>query len=204
MPATATAHLSAEEYLLLPEDEPFELVRGELRPVTRGSWTHSVVAFNAARLLDAYVRPRRLGMCVPDNTGFRITPAGATRGTVRSPDAAFIRAERLASIPPTGWVPGGPDLAVEVLSPSDTASELQEKLDDYFSAGTAVVWVIDPRRRTVEVHATDAPVRRLRDGDALDGAPVLPDFRCDVAELFEGLEGLAAPAADGNAGRADA
>ena len=88
-----------------------------------------------------------------------------------------------------------------MLSPSDTASEPQEKLDDCFGAGTAAVWLIDPRRRTVEVHAPDAPVRRLRDGDALDGAPVLPDFRCAVADLFEGL----APAGDqGNAERAGA
>ena len=198
---TTTAYLTAEEYLRLPEDEPYELVRGELRPVTFGSWTHSRVARNAFRLLDAHVRARRLGECVPDNTGVRLTPGGAKRGTVRSPDAAFIRDERIPSIPESGGVRGGPDLAVEVLSPSDTASELQEKLDDYFAAGTAAAWVIDPRRRTVEVHAPDAPVRRLRDGDTLDGAPVLPDFRCAVAELFEGL----APApAGGTAGRTGA
>jgi Uma2 family endonuclease len=201
MPATATAYLSAEEYLLLPEDEPYELVRGELRPVSFGSWMHTRVAYNALRLLDAHVRARHLGECVPDNTGFRLTPGGAKRGTVRSPDAAFIRAERIPSIPESGWVPGAPDLAVEVLSPSDTASEVHEKLDEYFAAGCSVVWVIDPRRRTVEVHTPDAPVRRLRDGDPLDGAPVLPDFRCAVADLFEGL---AAAADGGNAERTGA
>jgi Uma2 family endonuclease len=194
---TTTALLSAEEFLLLPGDEPCDLVRGEIRPMTRGTWTHTRVARNAFLLLHAFVAPRRLGECVPDNAGFRLTTAGATRGTVRSPDAAFIRAERVPSIPPSGWIPGAPDLAVEVLSPSDGASELQEKLDDYFAAGTSAVWVIDTRRRTVEAHTPDAPVRRLREGDALDGASVLPDFRCAVAELFEGLGG-------GNAERAGA
>ena len=197
---TATTYLSAEEYLLLPEDEPYELVRGELRPVTFGSTTHARIARNAFLLLHAFVASHRLGECFPDNTGFRLTPGGAKRGTVRSPDAAYVRAERVPSLPESGWIPGAPDLAVEVLSPSDTASELQEKLDEYFAAGCAVVWVVDPRRRTVEVHAPDAPVRRLREGDALDGAPVLPEFRCAVAELFEGL---AAPDG-GNAGRGDA
>jgi Uma2 family endonuclease len=202
MPATATAYLSAEEYLLLSNDEPSELVHGEIRPMSPARWGHGHIATRAFLLLRAFVEPRGLGMCMPDNIGFRLSPAGAKRGVVRSPDAAFVRAERLpADGVPLDWVPGAPDLAVEVLSPSDTASELQEKLDDYFDAGSAVVWVIDPRRRTVEVHAPVAPVRRLREHDLLGGAPVLPDFRCAVADLFEGLAPAADGAADGNAAR---
>ncbi len=205
MPETATAYLTAEEFLLLADGSPSELVLGEVRPMSPSTWGHGEVAIRAYELLRDHVRPRALGRCFPDNIGFRLSPAGAERGIVRSPDAAFVRAERL---PVEGarfeWFPGAPDLAVEVLSPSDSATELQEKLDDYFAAGTAVAWVIDPRRRTVEVHSLDAPVRRLREHDALDGAPVLPDFRCAVAELFEGLAPPAPPAPGGNAERADA
>jgi Uma2 family endonuclease len=107
---------------------------------------------------------------------------------VRAPDVAFVRADRM----PTGralraFLPLAPDLAVEVLSASDTATELAEKLDDYLAAGTPLVWLVDPARRTVQVHTRDAPVRRLAAPDVLDGAPVLPGFRCAVAELFEGL-----------------
>jgi Uma2 family endonuclease len=88
---------------------------------------------------------------------------------------------------PEGWVPVAPDLAVEVISPSETASDIAEKLRDYLAAGTSVVWIIDPVDRTVEIHVPDTPTRRLHLGDTLDGAPVLPDFACPVDELFEGL-----------------
>jgi Uma2 family endonuclease len=64
---------------------------------------------------------------------------------------------------------------------------LAEKLADYLAAGTIAVWVVDPERRTVEVHTADAPIRRLRVGDTLGGSPVLPEFACAVEELFEGL-----------------
>lgn len=80
-----------------------------------------------------------------------------------------------------------PDLVVEVLSPSETASRLEEKLDDYRACGTPLIWVIDPARRTVMIIASDAPVRWLREGDTLDGGRVLPGFTCGVAELFEGV-----------------
>lgn len=196
---TTPALLTAEEFLRRPDSlGPAELVRGEVRLMSYASWAHATVAANAFLLLWAHVRPRGLGECLPDNAGFRFTIPGATRDTVRSPDAAFVYARRVppAGVP-FGWIPFAPDLAVEVLSPSDTVSEFQEKLDDYFAAGTALVWAINPARRTVEVHTPDAPVRRLRDSDTLEGTPVLPDFRCAVAELFEGLappEGTARPA----------
>ncbi len=80
-----------------------------------------------------------------------------------------------------------PDLAIEVLSPSETASELQEKLDDYKAAGTALVWVVDPVRRTVMVVASDAPVEWLHEADVLEGGDVVPGFSCPVAAIFEGI-----------------
>ena len=80
-----------------------------------------------------------------------------------------------------------PDLAVEVLSPSERASELEEKLDDYRAAGTPLIWVIDPDRRTVMIVSRAAPLRWIRAQDTLDGGDVLPGFQCRVAELFEGL-----------------
>ena len=101
---------------------------------------------------------------------------------------SFVRAGRL---PKEGIGPGllklAPDLAVEVLSPSESASELEEKLDDYRACGTPLIWVVDPARRTVMIVASDAPVRWLREDDALDGGNVVPGFSCPVAELFEGI-----------------
>lgn len=79
------------------------------------------------------------------------------------------------------------DLAVEVLSPSARASELDEKLHDYISAGTTLLWIADPVRRTVMAVSTEEPVRWLSEGDALVGGAVVPGFSCAVADVFEGI-----------------
>jgi Uma2 family endonuclease len=188
--APTTAPLTADEFLVHPAAQgPSELVRGEIRPMTPASGRHGIVAGNVFGLLRDHVRARGLGRCIPDNVGFHLPIPGQATHTVRAPDAAFVSTARMPPPAAThGFLPTAPDLAVEVVSPSETASTLLEKLDDYLAAGSAVVWVIDPERRTIEVHTRDAPVRRLHAGDVLDGAPVLPDFRCAVAELFEGLD----------------
>jgi len=107
---------------------------------------------------------------------------------VRVPDGSFVRGDRL----PVGGVRPGilklaPDLALEVLSPGETASELEEKLDDYTAAGTLLIWVIDPNRRTVMVLTADAPVRWLREGDSLDGGTVVSGFSYPVSQIFDGI-----------------
>jgi Uma2 family endonuclease len=80
-----------------------------------------------------------------------------------------------------------PDLAIEVLSPSERASELEERLHDYITAGTTLIWIADPVRRTVMTVASDEPVRWLSEGDTLVGGSVMPGFACAVAEIFEGI-----------------
>jgi Uma2 family endonuclease len=81
-----------------------------------------------------------------------------------------------------------PDLAAEILSPSETAARLDEKLDDYAASHIPLVWVIDPKRRTVMVIARDAPVRWLREGDTLETGGVVPGFACPVSDLFAGID----------------
>ena len=185
----ATTRLTAEEFAVHPAAAGrSELVRGALRVMAPASGEHGLVCGNVFRLLSVHCRAHRLGPCFTEATGFRLPIPGQAGDTVRAPDVSFVRADRM----PTGralraFLPLAPDLVVEVLSASDTATELQEKLDDYLAAGTSLLWVVDPARRTVQVHAPDVPVRRLREGDALDGAPVLARFRCEVAELFDGL-----------------
>lgn len=185
-PVSPPALLTLDEFAALPNaDEPMELVRGEVYPLSPAHGPASTVASNIFWLLSAHVRPRRLGRVYGDNVGFALL--GAVH-TSRSPDVAFIRADRL---PPGGIGPGpiriAPDLAVEVLSPHESAAYLEEKMADYREAGTAAIWVVDPRRRFVTVHRLDAPAVTLRAGDTLPGAPVLPEFRCEVDELFEGV-----------------
>ena len=86
-----------------------------------------------------------------------------------------------------GLFKSAPTIAIEVLSPSETASELQEKLEDYRVSGTDLVWVADPVRRTVMVVATNAPLLMLQEGETLTGGEVLPEFSCAVWEIFEGI-----------------
>ena len=105
--------------------------------------------------------------------------------SVLAPDIGFVRKDRiLVSGRSVKFWPGAPDLAVEVLSPSDSALEVDEKTAEYLTAGTALVWVVNPKRRTVAIHRADRTVSLLSDGDVLDGEDVLPGFRFPVAEIF--------------------
>jgi Uma2 family endonuclease len=101
---------------------------------------------------------------------------------------AFVQASRLTGgVPGRGYLPLAPDLAVEILSPSNTAAEMARKLADYFGHGTRLVWLVDPDAREITVHAAGAIPRLLRDADTLDGGDVLPGFSTPVAALFAGL-----------------
>ena len=180
------AVLTLEAFASLPDTgERRELVRGVLHVLAPAGGPAGLVASTVHLLLAAHARPRRLGRTFADTTGFALPGVAHTN---RAPDVAFVRADRL---PPGGVGPGpirlAPDLAVEVLSPLVSAGYLLEKLAMYRAAGTPLAWVVDPERRTVEVQALGAPPRVLGVGAALDGGAVLPDFRCAVADLFDGL-----------------
>ena len=177
--------ISADEFLLHPAaNERTELVRGHIRMMTPASAGHGLVSATVLRLLSTYVWQHRLGVCFADSTGYTLPNLP---NTVRAPDASFVRANRL---PPDG-VTGGflhlaPDLAVKVLSPSESDADLSEKLADYRVAGTPLVWVIDPARRTVAIVSTHESTT-LGVDQTLTGDDVVPGFMCGVAELFEGL-----------------
>jgi Uma2 family endonuclease len=135
---------------------------------------------NVLAALLAYVQPRRLGVVLAD-VGFELLELPRT---VRAPDVAFVCAQRV----PEGAITSGfwrfaPDLAVEVLSPSETAVRLDEKLADYSVAGVPLVWVIDPEAQTVMVVAAQLPVQWLRAADTLDAGDVIPGFSCPVSQL---------------------
>jgi Uma2 family endonuclease len=178
--------VTIDEFLMLElPDGKAELVRGEVRVTPPPGAPHATAASNLLVLLAIHARANGLGRVYGGSFGYDLT---RLPHTVRVPDLSFVRAERL---PRDGVGPGllklAPDLAVEVLSPSETASSLEEKLDDYAAAGTPLVWVVDPIRRTVMVVATNAPVKWLREGDALDGGEIVAGFSCAVADIFEGI-----------------
>ncbi|MEO8623066.1 MAG: Uma2 family endonuclease [bacterium] len=178
--------MTAEEFLEYPyEDGKAELVRGELRLTPPAGGRHGRAGTNLVVLLAVYLKGRKLGSVFGGGVGYELQELPRT---VRVPDASFVRVGRL---PAEGIGEGllrlAPDLAIEVLSPSESASALEEKLDDYRSCGTPLIWVVDPVRRTVMIVASDAPVRWLRESDMLDAANVIPGFTCAVEELFEGI-----------------
>lgn len=181
--------MTPDEFLLHPlEGVKAELVRGELRVNPPAGGPHGFAAAKLVERLLVHVAPGKLGRVLCDGVGYELVQIPRT---VRVPDASFVRADRL---PAAGIGPGllkfAPDIAIEVLSPSETASELQEKLDDYQVSGTSLVWVVDPVRRTVLVVAQNAPLKQLHETDVLDGGDVLPKFACAVSDIFEGIARL--------------
>ncbi len=183
---TRTRRMTADEFFDDPEVPEFaELVDGEVHELTPAPPYHGWIGRAVVRALDAHVLPRQLGEVFGDGVPYQLG-----EHTVRVPDVSCIRADRVPGPPPRrGAWRLAPDLAVEVLSPSDTRSVLRRKLADYFGAGTRLVWLVDPDDRGVEVLTPDAAPRWVDTTGSLDGGSVLPDFRVPVAELFRGLAG---------------
>jgi len=172
--------LTVEEFLRLPEsvgnrDVRYELVEGELLIVSPGMLPHNLIRDGILTLLRMFVISRKLGTVVSEQA-FQVSER-----TVRVPDVAFVRPERpLASDRP---IQGAPDLAVEVMSPTNTPREIDQRISDYFAAGCHRVWVVYPEEREVYIHGLVGVTRRRGD-DLLDDTELLPGFAVKVSELF--------------------
>jgi Uma2 family endonuclease len=179
----ATSPMTADDLLRLGSDhQRHELVRGALTTMTPAGSEHGVIAARLARLVDGFAAEHDLGIVFGAETGFHIA---SDPDTVRAPDLAFVAKARVpASGIPKGFWPGAPDLAVEVVSPSDTYAEVQEKVRDWLGAGARLVWVLDPRSRTVAVHSVTGAATILTDLETLDGGDLLPGWSCRVETLF--------------------
>jgi Uma2 family endonuclease len=174
--------LTIEEFERLPDDDGWqlELVRGQVVREPPAGFNHSGIGVRIATLLDQFVRANNLGRVVGADAGFVLF---VEPPTVRVPDVAFVRKERLA-FDGERFAPHAPDLAVEVISPSNTMSEIHVKVLDYLDAGTRLVWVIDPGPRTVLVYRSRDEIRLVSEEGEIDGGDVLPGFRLKVSELF--------------------
>jgi len=181
--STATRLMTADEFLAMPLDGMrHELVRGEVTTMSLPGGQHGEVASEALLLLGVHVKTHGLGKTYAAETGFIVR---RDPDTVRGADVAFVRRERRAQITaPEKYVPFAPDLAIEVASPNDRPAEIAEKTRDWLEAGTRLVWNVDPRSRTATVHRPGQDTVVLAEDDALDGAEVVPGFRCRVKDLF--------------------
>ncbi len=162
-------------------DKRTELVRGALVVREPAGYQHGLVAARMARILLDHAEPRHLGLVFGAETGFKLDGNPAT---VRAPDAAFIRAERVPAAPPRGFADLAPDLVVEVLSPEDRPGEVLAKVADWLRAGCRLVWVVDPVRRLAQVYRHDGTQAGVTDREALDGEDVLPGLVCPLATVL--------------------
>ena len=178
--------MTAEDLERLPEDHMrHELVEGELRTVPPAGHTHGSVAMTFGAYLATYVREKRLGRVFAAETGFVLA---TNPDTVRAPDVAFVASERLALITRAeGFFPGPPDLAVEVVSPGDLYSEVEEKVKSWLGSGARLVIVADPRTKTVKVHRGPNNIQTLTQEDTLDGGEVVPGWALPWDALFSTL-----------------
>jgi len=166
----------------MPSDQRRELVRGELRTMSPAGFDHGAIINNFAFLLTAHVRANHLGTVLGAETGFRLS---RNPDTVRGADVAFVAASRMpAAGRPTSYWEGAPDLVVEVVSPGDTHEEVEEKVDEYLAAGSRMVLVINPRRKTATVHRAGSQPLVLREQDVFDAQDAVLGFQCQVADIF--------------------
>lgn len=181
MATTGSQITTAEQLLYAPDLGRCELVQGELIMMSPGGSEHGAIIVRISGPLWTHVHQNALGIVFGAETGFQIA---RDPDTVRAPDVAFVRAERLEAGIPRGFFQGAPDLAVEVLSPGDRTGEVLAKTGDWLGAGCRMVWVVDPETRTVTVYRSLNDIRVLGAAEQLDGQDVAEGFRLPVGEIF--------------------
>lgn len=171
--------INVEEYAQLPDDPRYldELSQGRLVREPRPGARHGRVAMTIANALREYVDARDLGS-VEMECGYQLGPA-----IVRGPDISFISTARLPAEVPTGFWPFAPDLAIEIVSPSNTTSEMEIKVLEYLDAGTRMVWVVDPQTRTARIYVGNE-ARIIREHEELYGGEAIPGFSIRLSSVL--------------------
>jgi Uma2 family endonuclease len=173
---------TADELARMPDDGyRYELLHGELHPMSKPGFRHGLVAIHLGRILREHVVVHDLGFALAAETGFWLAN---DPDHVRAPDVAFVSKERLAGDPPAGFWRGAPDLAAEVVSPNDSFRDVQEKALDWIRYGTRAVLVVEPTQQSVTVYRSAADVRVLGADDTHDLADVVPGFAVALGDLF--------------------
>jgi Uma2 family endonuclease len=188
MDAVKTTVLTERDLLRIGSERgKFEVIDGEIIQMSGAGELHVHIAGNIFVVLRAYVLPRKLGFVFGDNLIYvlhRDSESGVRR--TRIPDASFVRKDRIPkdrdiSLP----FPGAPDLAVEVMSPDDTAIDLLSRVRDYFAYGSEQVWVLYPEQKELHQHIRgDSEIRIYTAADELDANPLIAGLKINVGELF--------------------
>jgi len=175
-----THAITDEELLRRPRDgTKCELVDGELR-VSPAGWLHERIVMRLARRMASFVEAGNLGDVLGSNALY-----GMPSGNKRSPDVSFVAAGRLdKSCPGEPFPRLAPDLAVEVLSPDDSAPYVLDKVGEYLQSGVKLIWVIDPEARSATVYRSPGDVHHVGADDVLSGEEVIPGFGCRLADVL--------------------
>ena len=175
--------VTADELFRMPDDGVRrELVAGEVREMSPAGSRHGRIGAEILSRLATYVREQGLGEVYNADTGFLLA---TDPDTVRAPDVGFVsreRADRVGDI--EGFWPGAPDLAIEVISPTDSFSDVDEKVSEYLAAGCRMVVVVNPRRRAATVYRSRSDIVLLTENDVLDGGEVVPGWSLALREVF--------------------
>ena len=177
-----TQLITADELLRMPDDgNRRELVSGELREMTPAGHEHGRYTMRFSVPLGQHVDENNLGVVYAAETGFQLS---TNPDTVRAPDVAFVARERAASVSAGPGYFRAPDLAVEVVSPSDTYAEVESKVEDWLRAGCRLVVVVNPRNQTLKTYRALTDIAVLTVDDTLDAGDVVPGFRLPVRKVF--------------------
>jgi Uma2 family endonuclease len=182
-PLPPEARLTVDEFMTLPEgDRKLELHEGRVVDVSPASHRHSRIQKRMLRRLDDWCAAHTLNEPLPE------LPCRLDSGRLLVPDVGYVRdAARSAAADEAGWLEGVPDLAVEVMSPSDRPADVRQKVQWYLDHGCSLLWLVDPQRRTATVYRPGAATRHLGEGDILDGEDVLPGLELPLTALWGGV-----------------
>jgi Uma2 family endonuclease len=183
--AMVTTHLiSAAELENMGSDTTFELIQGVLYEVSPSSFDSSEIGMRLGILLGSFVFEHGLGFLTGADGGYRLE---YDPDSVIAPDLGFVGIERRHLRPHgRGFFPAPPDLAVEIISPTDERAEIRRKMDLYERTNVPLVWWVDPIKRTATVQRAGQPTQRLTESDFLDGEDIIPGFSIQLSSLLDG------------------
>ena len=171
------------EYVEQIDDRIVELVEGVIVDMSRPGWEHGEILMLIAGRIHSHALENELGRVAVGDTGFVLERRDDGKDTVRGLDLAFVSHERASERLSTGWTTIAPDLAVEIISPSNKASDIAKKIRQLLNAGTSLVWIVYPDLRSVTVHTADGATT-LAESDTLTGGDILPGFEVRVSDIF--------------------
>ncbi len=175
--------MNAQALLELPHGHlRHELIQGELIELAPAGHEHGRLAALITSSLLQHVLKNQLGAVYAAGTGFKLA---SDLDTVRAPDVAFVSAARLENVESSGYFPGPPDLAIEIISPNDRHNEVREKVEMWLRYGVRMVVTLNPQTRTVTVYRSLNSIRMIRGEGRLEGEDIVPGWVLPLAELFE-------------------